>query len=98
MEGPDNEDKITSRARNVQLRMALVMLSSFEPILLYEVLGKKGFVHKTEADGETYKPVFCTNVITALDIIRHVNLELVWEPGWTPAMMTDYAKEELGYR
>lgn len=41
---------------------------------------------------------YVTNVITALDITRHVNLELVWEPKWTQAMMTDYAKEELGYR
>ncbi len=41
---------------------------------------------------------YVTSVLTAMDITKHVNLELVWEPKWTPAMMTDYAKEELGYR
>ena len=41
---------------------------------------------------------YVTNVLTAMDITKHINLELVWEPKWTPAMMTDYAKEELGYR
>jgi metal-sulfur cluster biosynthetic enzyme len=41
---------------------------------------------------------YVTNVLSVLDITKHVNLEIVWEPRWTPAMMTDRAKEELGYR
>ena len=41
---------------------------------------------------------YVTNVLSVLDITKHVNLEIVWEPRWTPAMMTDRAREELGYR
>ncbi len=35
--------------------------------------------------------------------IKHIDpnvsseVNLVWEPRWTPDMMTDYAKEQLGY-
>lgn len=41
---------------------------------------------------------YVTNVLSVLDITKHVNLEIVWEPRWTPAMMTEKAKESLGYR
>ena len=29
--------------------------------------------------------------------IKHVNVDLVWNPHWQPSMMSDSAKEELGY-
>lgn len=41
---------------------------------------------------------YVTNVLSVLDITKRVNLDLVWEPRWTPALMTDEAKEALGYR
>jgi len=41
---------------------------------------------------------YVTNVLSVLDITKRVNLNLVWEPRWTPAMMTDWARQELGYK
>ncbi len=41
---------------------------------------------------------YVTNVLSVLDITRRVNLEIVWEPRWTPDMMTDWAREQLGYK
>ena len=32
-----------------------------------------------------------------LDSNVKAGVNLVWEPKWTPDMMTDYAKEQLGY-
>lgn len=29
--------------------------------------------------------------------VRQVNVNLVWSPLWHPSMMSEYAKEELGY-
>ncbi len=40
---------------------------------------------------------YVKNVLSVLDITKKVNLEIVWEPRWTPAMMTEEAKRELGY-
>ncbi|MGC8596225.1 MAG: metal-sulfur cluster assembly factor [Candidatus Kryptoniota bacterium] len=40
---------------------------------------------------------YVKNVLSVLDITRRVNLEIVWEPRWTPARMSDEAKRELGY-
>lgn len=41
---------------------------------------------------------YVTNVLSVLDITKRVNLEIVWEPRWTPAMMTYEAREALGYK
>ncbi len=35
--------------------------------------------------------------LRALDEIQSVDVELVWTPLWHPRMMSDQAKEELGY-
>jgi len=35
--------------------------------------------------------------LRALDDIRDVDVDLVWQPLWHPTMMSDYAKDELGY-
>ena len=32
-----------------------------------------------------------------LDGVQQVDVDLVWSPLWNPKMMSDYAKEELGY-
>jgi metal-sulfur cluster biosynthetic enzyme len=32
-----------------------------------------------------------------LDDVRAVEVDLVWQPLWHPSMMSDYAKDELGY-
>lgn len=29
--------------------------------------------------------------------VRSVQVEVVWEPRWTPHMMSDKAKDELGF-
>ena len=34
--------------------------------------------------------------INAMDEISFVNVEIVWEPQWTPEMMSEAAKLELG--
>lgn len=35
--------------------------------------------------------------LAQLPQVRDVDLELVWEPAWDPAMMSDDAKEQLGW-
>lgn len=34
--------------------------------------------------------------LQAIPEINQVKVDLVWEPAWSPAMMTDEAKEQLG--
>ncbi len=36
-------------------------------------------------------------VVAALDEINSANVELVWDPIWTPDMMSEAAKLELGF-
>jgi metal-sulfur cluster biosynthetic enzyme len=38
-----------------------------------------------------------TRELRALAGVRDVDVDLVWRPLWQPSMMSDYAKEELGY-
>jgi len=35
--------------------------------------------------------------LRALEDIQGVDVDLVWNPLWHPSMMSDYAKDELGY-
>jgi metal-sulfur cluster biosynthetic enzyme len=35
--------------------------------------------------------------LRAIEDILDVDVDLVWKPLWQPSMMSDYAKEELGY-
>lgn len=35
--------------------------------------------------------------LRAVDDIQDVDVDLVWRPLWNPAMMSEYAKDELGY-
>ncbi len=35
--------------------------------------------------------------VKSIDRNTEVIVDLVWEPKWTPDMMSDYAKEQLGY-
>jgi metal-sulfur cluster biosynthetic enzyme len=37
------------------------------------------------------------HVLNREDTIQSVEVEVVWSPPWTPAHMSDEAKEELGY-
>ena len=37
------------------------------------------------------------HAVKHLDAKLKAEVNLVWEPKWTPDMMTDYAKEHLGY-
>lgn len=36
--------------------------------------------------------------LAALPQVRHVRVELVWEPAWRPEAMSEAAKEQLGWR
>lgn len=36
-------------------------------------------------------------VLRPLDEVVNVEVDLVWQPLWHPSMMSDYAKDELGY-
>ena len=35
-------------------------------------------------------------VVSAIDGVENVNVEIVWDPPWNPSMMSDEAKEMLG--
>jgi metal-sulfur cluster biosynthetic enzyme len=35
--------------------------------------------------------------LVSLDDVLGVEVDLVWQPLWHPTMMSDYAKDELGY-
>jgi metal-sulfur cluster biosynthetic enzyme len=35
--------------------------------------------------------------LRAIDEVMAVDVDLVWSPLWHPRMMSDYAKDELGY-
>lgn len=35
--------------------------------------------------------------LRAVDGVFSVDVDLVWQPLWHPSMMSDYAKDELGY-
>jgi metal-sulfur cluster biosynthetic enzyme len=35
--------------------------------------------------------------LRGFDEILHVDVDLVWSPLWHPSMMSDFAKDELGY-
>lgn len=47
-------------------------------------------MHSSMADG-------VQNAIKHLDSKIKADVNLVWEPAWTPSMMSDYAKGQLGY-
>ncbi|HMQ93851.1 MAG TPA: SUF system Fe-S cluster assembly protein [Amaricoccus sp.] len=42
-------------------------------------------------------PGWVADAITPLPGVRHVNVELVWEPQWGMDMMSDEARLELGF-
>ena len=49
---------IMRSAREIGVGKILAVINSFEPIPLYEVLGKKGFVHRSEMQGESFHALF----------------------------------------
>ena len=63
----------------------------------------KGRVHidlTLTSPGCPYGPELIREVkreLQALDDVLDVDVELVWKPLWHPAMMSEYAKDELGY-
>jgi uncharacterized protein (DUF2249 family) len=54
----DPLSKIMRSASEIGLGKILVVINDFEPIPLYDVLGKKGFVHRTETQGESFHVLF----------------------------------------
>lgn len=63
----------------------------------------KGKVHidlTLTAPGCPYGPELIREIkreLRAIDEVLDVDVELVWRPLWHPRMMSDYAKDELGY-
>ena len=41
-------------------------------------------------------PAEVNSKISAIEGVEHVKVEIVWDPPWTPEMMSDAAKLELG--
>lgn len=54
----DPLSKIMRTAKDIGVGKILVVVNSFEPIPLYEVLGRKGFIHRTETDGDVFRVLF----------------------------------------
>ncbi len=42
-------------------------------------------------------PVDVENKVQALPEVKSVNVEVVWEPQWTPERMSEVAKLQLGW-
>ncbi len=64
---------------------------SSEKIIVTMTLTTPGCpMHSSMAEG-------VENAIRHLDDKVRIEVNLVWKPKWTPDMMTDYAKERLGY-
>jgi metal-sulfur cluster biosynthetic enzyme len=63
----------------------------------------KGRVHidlTLTSPGCPYGPELIRDVkreLRAIEDVLDVDVELVWKPLWHPSMMSDYAKDELGY-
>lgn len=47
--------------------------------------------------GETVVANARTAIRQALPSVTDVTVQLVWEPRWTPSMMSDHAREQLGW-
>ncbi len=73
--------------------------------LIYEVEinNEEGKVHvdmTLTSPGCPVGPMVIADIHRALgvfDDIKDVDVELVWSPYWNPSMMSEEAKEELGY-
>ncbi|MGE5483107.1 MAG: metal-sulfur cluster assembly factor [Bacteroidota bacterium] len=44
-----------------------------------------------------YLPAQVDEAVSRLDGVRHVDVNLVWDPPWNPDMMSDEAKMALGW-
>lgn len=56
--GKDPLKDILSKAKNLNLGETLLIINSFEPIPLYSLLEKKGFIYWTEKVNDTFKVYF----------------------------------------
>jgi uncharacterized protein (DUF2249 family) len=56
--GKDPLNDILAKTKELKTGEALLITNSFEPIPLYTLLGKKGFLHFTEKENNTYKVYF----------------------------------------
>jgi len=50
--------RIMHAAKDIKVGNILVVINSFQPVPLYDVLGSKGFVHMTEKYGEDFRILF----------------------------------------
>jgi FeS assembly SUF system protein len=41
-------------------------------------------------------PVWVTDAVQAIEAVKSANVEIIWDPPWTPDMMSEFAKMELG--
>jgi len=56
--GKDPLKFILAKVKELKNDEVLLLINSFEPVPLYDVLGEKGYAHKTEKEGETFKIYF----------------------------------------
>ena len=85
--------KIMRAAKDIETGKIFLLLNSFEPIPLYEVLGKQGFVHKAETDGETYRVAFMR-----VDKARERKVRPTSEVSYTDAACDDEKVMEIDVR
>lgn len=71
--------------------------------LIYSVEINEGNVHVKMTMTTPGCPLYATliknaeDVIKALEGVQSVKVELVWDPPWRPDMMSEEAKQKLGY-
>lgn len=72
--------------------------------LIYDVKVDDGNVHITMTMTTAGCPLHASiskgaeEAVKQLPGVDNVNVELVWEPAWTPDRMTDWARKELGWK
>ena len=90
-----------------------VLKTCFDPEIPID-LWNLGLIYDTDIKGDTINILMtlttpgCTmvdiiaedikNKLLALDQINIVNVKTTFDPIWEPKMMTDYAKEKLGFK
>lgn len=95
------EEKVLEALKNVidpEIGIDVVNLG-----LIYSVDIKEGDVAVKMTMTTPGCPLYATltqnaeNVIKSLEGVKSAKVDLVWDPPWRPEMMSDEAKQKLGY-
>ena len=79
------------------------MISIVDLGLIYEVKVDEGDVHVTMSLTAQGCPMSgtiggtCTEAIEAIPGVKQASVNIVWEPAWTPEMITEEGKRALGW-